>query len=280
MSKAVKRPRVDEKVEKVAPDEELLCMICTELVCDARQSSCCGSIYCKACIEKWLTTRVNGTCPSCRSSLRIENLVIDKRSERQSAAHPRNCQYYGRGCPFVGDRKEVTAHEKMCSSNPSLCTNEHCLALKARDLARTQHLIKLEAERKKQQLASVWLTPEQNLQSIYGLGVVKIFPVNDVKCAEYTQRLRRGTFSYSCRIEVKHHNVSIMCWSETLTEESPTPLKFLLIHPSDPLLNREVSIAVPASANRNNSRWGHVNWMTASEFEAFAKDNKFAFGVK
>jgi len=277
MSKAVKRPRVDEKVEKVLSDEELLCMICTELVCDARQSNCCGSIYCKVCIEEWLTTRVNETCPSCRSSLRMENLVIDKRSERQSAAHPRNCQYHGRGCNFIGDRKEVTAHEKMCSYNHSLCTNVDCLERKI-ELERYQHIIKLEADRKKQLLASVWRTPEQNLKIMYGLGVVQIFPIHDVNQAEYMFRFQRGSVPYRCRIEVQHHNVSIMCWSATGTKVSQT-IKFVLIHPSDPLLNRAVSITMPANAGGDNFRWGHVNWMTAREFETFAKDNKFAFGA-
>ena len=269
-----------EKVEKVSPDEELLCVICTELVCDARQSVCCGSIYCKACIEKWLTTRVNGTCPSCRSSLKIESLVVDKRSERQSATHPRNCQYYANGCTFIGDRKDTATHEKMCSSNPSLCTNEHCRVQKFREFLINQRIKKLETDLKKQLLASVWKTPEQNLQSMYGLGFVQFFTVYDAHHAEYTHRFRKGSVPYSCKIEVKHHNVSILCWSETWTEVSQT-IKFVLVHPSDPLLNREVSITVPGNVGRvsETGRWGHVNWMTAGEFAIFSQDGKFAFGV-
>ena len=277
MSKALKRPRVAEKVEKVLPDEELLCVICTELVCDARQTNCCGSIYCKACIETWLTTRVNGTCPSCRSSLMIESLVVDKRSERQSAAHPRNCQFYAYGCTFIGDRKDIATHQKMCSSNPSLCTNEHCRARRFLELERNQHVTKLETDLKKQLLASVWKTPEQNLQCMYGLGVVQFFTVRDAHHAEYMYRFRQGTVPYSCKIEVKHHNVSILCWSDSWTEVCQT-LKFVLIHPSDPLLNREVSITVPENGGRDNARWGRVNWMTAGEFATFSKDGKFAFG--
>ncbi len=71
-----------------------------------------------------------------------------------------------------------------------------------------------------------------------------------------------------------------MCWAEYKTELSKT-FTVVLIHPSDPSLNREVSILVPASAlDRDVLEWGNANWMTARDFEAFAKDSKFAFGVK
>eukprot|EP01032_Pedospumella_encystans_P013995 gene13995-16091_t len=283
MSKASKRPRVVDEVEKVVPNEELLCVICTELVRDARQATCCGSLYCKACIEKWLTGKVDGSCPNCRSSLEIKNLVVDKRSELQAAAHPRNCQFYVRGCRFVGGRRDVATHERTCTSNPSACSNEHCLTLRSRDLERRQQIARLEKDHKKQLLASVWRTREDNLQNLYGLGCAKVFYINNFERSSHTLAFRSGAIGYNCRIELKHFNVSIICYPDYAADltDPPRSYVFVLIHPSDPALNREVSIyAVASAGNYAVMQGGNANWMTTREFEAFSIDGKFAFGVK
>eukprot|EP01032_Pedospumella_encystans_P013996 gene13996-16092_t len=279
MSNSLKRNRFADDVPKVAPDQELLCMICTELVCDARQANCCGSIYCKTCIEQWLIGKVNGSCPSCRASLKMESLVVDKRTERQSAVHPRNCQNYLRGCSFVGGRKDVANHERICAY---ICKNPQCRALRAREIARDQQIANLKLDHNKQLLASAWQSSEQTLQKLYGLGYVKLDHVSSVRREyHYTFSIFGTEYDgYRCGIELNNYNVSAICSTcgEASQPQQNRALTFVLIHPSDPALNSEVT--VNAVANRVGLRWCVANWMTTHEFEAFTKDGKFAFGIK
>ncbi|PIK41107.1 putative dentin sialophosphoprotein [Apostichopus japonicus] len=53
------------------PDPDLVCCIC-QCVLDKPLQSPCQHVFCKVCIETWLTNRKN--CPNCRKSLRISKL--------------------------------------------------------------------------------------------------------------------------------------------------------------------------------------------------------------
>ena len=88
-------------------EEELTCSICIELVVDAVQISCCGSLYCRACICKCTC------CPLCRKSFEI---IPDVRCERLSAATLRKCTW----CSFRGNRASVSQHEaRECDLIPA-----------------------------------------------------------------------------------------------------------------------------------------------------------------
>lgn len=78
--------------------EELKCSICLDLVIDAVQVICCGTLYCRACICKC------ATCPLCRKAFSI---IPDVRCERLSAAALRQCSW----CSFKGHRASVADHE-------------------------------------------------------------------------------------------------------------------------------------------------------------------------
>ncbi|RHY07037.1 hypothetical protein DYB36_005377 [Aphanomyces astaci] len=51
----------------------LECAICKDYLATATQTSCCGTVFCKRCIRTWV--RAKGTCPVCRKSHSLENLV-------------------------------------------------------------------------------------------------------------------------------------------------------------------------------------------------------------
>ena len=93
-------------------NEELMCSICFDLVVDAVQVGCCGALHCRACIVKCTT------CPLCREPLRAENLYLDVRRERLSAAALRQCCHAENGCIFKGNRASVIAHEPLCDFVP------------------------------------------------------------------------------------------------------------------------------------------------------------------
>ena len=57
IKKEAKRDRSESKAD------DLICPICTELVVDASQMTCCGALFCRACI-----TPVLPQCPMCRAA--------------------------------------------------------------------------------------------------------------------------------------------------------------------------------------------------------------------
>jgi hypothetical protein len=79
-------------------NEELKCSICFDLVVDAVQVICCGTLYCRSCICNC------ATCPLCRKAFSI---IPDVRCERLSAAALRQCTW----CSFKGNRTSAADHE-------------------------------------------------------------------------------------------------------------------------------------------------------------------------
>ena len=63
------------------PPDELLCLICTLLAREPQQTTCCGKVYCKVCIEE-LVKHTN-KCPQCREEI---NCFPDKRSKFRELA--------------------------------------------------------------------------------------------------------------------------------------------------------------------------------------------------
>lgn len=50
----------------------LNCIICMDTCKDAYSTSCCGQVFCRDCITKWINNKYN--CPICRKNIFIENL--------------------------------------------------------------------------------------------------------------------------------------------------------------------------------------------------------------
>jgi CheY-like chemotaxis protein len=107
----------------MSSDYDLLCVICADLVSDAYQTSCCGSLFCKSCISSWVNrgSIVGRTqsCPTCRTQLTNSMIVPDVRSDRKSAEHIRHCPFHAEfGCAFAGNRREVSSHQDTCTYKP------------------------------------------------------------------------------------------------------------------------------------------------------------------
>lgn len=50
----------------------LSCVVCMDICQDAHSTSCCGNVFCKDCITKWVKNKFN--CPMCRKHIFMENL--------------------------------------------------------------------------------------------------------------------------------------------------------------------------------------------------------------
>jgi CheY-like chemotaxis protein len=111
------------RCDPITFDTDLVCGICSTLVFNAHQTSCCGSLYCHHCILAWLhvlDVGSNGTsCLTCRTELTNSMIVPDVRSDRKSADQIRHCPFHAEfGCAFAGNRREVTAHQRTCTYKP------------------------------------------------------------------------------------------------------------------------------------------------------------------
>ena len=58
------------------PPDGLVCLICLLVARDPQQSTCCGKVYCKACLAD--LKRHSNSCPQCRDDI---NCFPDKKSE-------------------------------------------------------------------------------------------------------------------------------------------------------------------------------------------------------
>ena len=235
---------------KVPIDEDLVCAICIDLVNDARQVTCCGSLFCKSCIEQCQRRCGHAACPNCRSVLLPSNILVDKRSERKSAEHLRNCMYHeDYQCSFIGNRTAILKHQVTCECNPTLCKNEPCRKLFLQESERAQAAANQDLALKKQLVATAWQAPEETLRSAFNLSRVEFFRASDGPVQEYQMAFMWSDTYYICTLSIAHHNVSITCNSAGFARQRDLKAKCVLIHPTDPTLNRSVEIFVPAGGS-------------------------------
>ncbi|XP_071477780.1 uncharacterized protein [Diadema antillarum] len=129
------------------PDEDLVCCIC-QCVLDNPLESPCRHVFCKVCIETWLTNRNN--CPNCRKRLRVSKLkpvlpivrnminrLLIKCENREHGClngiklemydkHQQNCDYapikcLNTGCGETVLRMNMLAHEQNCKFRLIMC---------------------------------------------------------------------------------------------------------------------------------------------------------------
>ena len=75
----------DHKFVDPVPNE-LLCLICLLAARDPQQSTCCGKIFCKTCIDD--LKKHSSKCPGCRGDM---NCFPDKRSKLGIVYQEKNC---------------------------------------------------------------------------------------------------------------------------------------------------------------------------------------------
>ena len=114
VKKEAKRDRSESASEG---DDDLVCPICTDLAVDSCQVTCCGALFCRACITPVAAAR-SPKCPMCWAVCGPDKVVPDVRSERASKNTTRPCRHKARGCTFKGDREAVVKHEPGCGHVP------------------------------------------------------------------------------------------------------------------------------------------------------------------
>ncbi len=100
--------------------EECPCLVCLEVQVDPHQVTCCGKIFCKACLDQLIRRRQN--CPNCRSHL--EWNFPDLNTERRIKHLRVHCDNRTRGCEWVGYMKDLKdGHIPECPNHLVPCNN-------------------------------------------------------------------------------------------------------------------------------------------------------------
>lgn len=103
----------DEQLEMFENTRKMLeCLVCQDVLSDAVETSCCGSVFDKDCIERWVNER--GTCPLCRESLSYSMMVPNRHVQRMANELKVTCPY----CPFQCKRAELNCHKEECDNRP------------------------------------------------------------------------------------------------------------------------------------------------------------------
>jgi hypothetical protein len=68
----------------------------------------------------------------CRMPINAHELQRDVNRDRISAAHSRPCLWVDHGCPIIGRRAEIRAHEEVCECIPRSALREQLAQLKAK----------------------------------------------------------------------------------------------------------------------------------------------------
>jgi hypothetical protein len=265
---------------------DLLCLICHELVVDATQSICCGTLHCRSCISQWLVS--HATCPNCRKPLSDERVVPDARCERLSAAHVRQCAFEEHGCKFEGNRASTAAHEKECEFVPLSFLREKIKIVKRKKKQTVQVMAQQIQEYEKlvafheimeRQLMKSALGPDpaQNaIRTLYGFSPSKF--VAQVKRQDVINEIEPffayPQISVAFRMIENNHNVAMLFRRDD--DESETPslifdpgqrLTVRLLHPYDELRAKTVSFDL--TKLNTSFEEGFPNFMTSAQLDEY-----------
>ncbi|RLN95970.1 hypothetical protein BBJ28_00012268 [Nothophytophthora sp. Chile5] len=103
----------DEQLEALENTRKMLeCAICQEVFTNATEATCCGQIFCKECIERWVSER--GSCPMCREAIGFSLLAASRHAQRMANEMKVSCPY----CSEVMKKASLGDHVTACDQAP------------------------------------------------------------------------------------------------------------------------------------------------------------------
>ncbi|KAI9910796.1 hypothetical protein PsorP6_010877 [Peronosclerospora sorghi] len=103
----------DEQLQALEHTRKMLeCAICQEIFTHATEATCCGQIFCKECIERWVSER--GSCPMCRQSMGFALLVASRHAQRMANEIKVTCVY----CSESMKKAALADHVRACTHAP------------------------------------------------------------------------------------------------------------------------------------------------------------------
>lgn len=267
-------------------DEDVACVTCHDLVVNATQTPCCGSLFCRTCILDWVC--VHKTCPCCRKLLSVAELIADVRTERKSACYPRSCKFKDDGCNTIGTRNEMMEHEKTCKFIPRTILNEKIDDLNTK-LTESNILVSQLKDEKKRiilehvnlRVASAFQPPEEIILSIYNLTWMPFILKAGKEAYEITYCYPKATVTkkYKIAIAIANFNVSLKVYCiSSVVDAHQEKIQVTLIHPDGPSKNKTTNVVANFLKDDKGS-YGEATWMTEEEMKSFCRNNKFIIGL-
>ncbi|KAF0683536.1 Aste57867_24393 [Aphanomyces stellatus] len=103
----------DEQLEILDNTRKMLeCAICQEVFTSATEATCCGQVFCKVCIERWVSER--GSCPMCRDELTFAQLTASRHAQRMANEMSVSCAY----CSESMKKAVLEDHMDCCADAP------------------------------------------------------------------------------------------------------------------------------------------------------------------
>ncbi|KAL4133865.1 hypothetical protein KRP22_006236 [Phytophthora ramorum] len=103
----------DEQLEALENTRKMLeCAICQEVFTNATEATCCGQIFCKECIERWVSER--GSCPMCREAIGFSLLAASRHAQRMANEMKVSCPY----CSENMKKASLGDHVSACDQAP------------------------------------------------------------------------------------------------------------------------------------------------------------------
>ncbi|XP_075616716.1 E3 ubiquitin-protein ligase RBBP6-like [Balearica regulorum gibbericeps] len=114
--KREKRPFSPEQPSSSSDEpipDELLCLICKDIVTDAAVIPCCGNSYCDECIRTALLESEEHTCPTCHQTDVSPDTLIANKSLRKAVNNFKNGTGYTKRL-----RQQIQQHQQMMTVTP------------------------------------------------------------------------------------------------------------------------------------------------------------------
>ena len=104
----------DEQLETLANARCMLeCAICSEVFTTATETTCCGTIYCLNCIDRWVHER--SSCPLCREALGVDMFKNARHAQRMANEMTITCHF----CDESMKKANLEKHWTVCEKAPS-----------------------------------------------------------------------------------------------------------------------------------------------------------------
>ncbi|XP_054163770.1 E3 ubiquitin-protein ligase NRDP1-like [Oppia nitens] len=106
--------------------DELVCIICKDIMCSPLVAQCCQQAFCEECINRWLES--NNTCPYDRKPLTINGLSLPMIAISNILAKLQiTCEYKDNGCDQVIALDQLDKHVVDCKFSPKKCDKCQCI---------------------------------------------------------------------------------------------------------------------------------------------------------
>ena len=104
------------------PSATLFCRLCQLVACDPQLSICCGTNFCKQCLEK--RTSEDGGCPVCNDADVALTTYPNKMSDREIKKLIVLCPNYEEGCEWRDELSKVEDHVTACEMQDVECSQK------------------------------------------------------------------------------------------------------------------------------------------------------------